>query len=79
MDDAWIPSACSLCYNQCGIRVHKKDGVVVKIEGNPESPLGMGRLCPKGLAGIMLLYDPNRVNVPLKRTNPVPLDASPHS
>jgi molybdopterin-containing oxidoreductase family molybdopterin binding subunit len=70
MDDAWISSACSLCYNQCGIKVHKKDGVVVKIEGNPESPLGMGRLCPKGLAGIMLLYDPHRVNVPLKRTNP---------
>ncbi len=69
-DDLWIPSACSLCYNQCGIRVHRKGGVVVKIEGNPESPLGMGRLCPKGLAGIMLLYDPNRLNVPLKRTNP---------
>ncbi|MFQ5899732.1 MAG: molybdopterin-dependent oxidoreductase, partial [Candidatus Methylomirabilia bacterium] len=46
------------------------NGVVVKIEGNPESPLGMGRLCPKGLAGIMHLYDPHRVNVPLKRTNP---------
>ncbi|MEE8448617.1 MAG: molybdopterin-dependent oxidoreductase, partial [Thermodesulfobacteriota bacterium] len=27
-------------------------------------------LCPRGLSGIMLLYDPNRVNVPLKRTNP---------
>ena len=70
-DDVWMPSACSLCYNQCGIKVHRKDGVVVKIEGNPESPLGMGRLCPKGLAGIMLLYDPHRLNVPLKRTNPV--------
>ncbi len=70
-DDVWIPSACSLCYNQCGIRVHRKNGVVVKIEGNPDSPLGMGRLCAKGLAGIMLLYDPHRLNVPLKRTNPV--------
>jgi anaerobic selenocysteine-containing dehydrogenase len=70
-DDVWIPSACSLCYNQCGIRVHRKDGVVVKIEGNPDSPLGMGRLCPKGLSGIMLLYDPHRLNVPMKRTNPV--------
>lgn len=69
-DDVWIPSACSLCYNQCGIRVHRRGGVVVKIEGHPESPLGMGRLCPKGLAGIMLLSDPHRLNVPLKRTNP---------
>lgn len=70
-DDVWIPSACSLCYNQCGIRVHRRDGVVVKIEGNPDSPLGRGRLCAKGLAGIMLLYDPHRLDVPLKRTNPV--------
>jgi molybdopterin-containing oxidoreductase family molybdopterin binding subunit len=69
-EDVWIPSTCSVCYNQCGIRVHRVNGTVVKIEGNPDSPVGMGRLCPKGLAGIMMLYDPNRLNVPLKRTNP---------
>ncbi len=69
-EDVWIPSACSICYNQCGILVHRVNGVVVKIEGNPESPLGLGRLCPKGLSGIMMLYDPHRLNVPLKRTNP---------
>jgi anaerobic selenocysteine-containing dehydrogenase len=40
------------------------------IEGNPKSPLGMGRLCAGGPAGIQLLYDPYRVNHPLKRTNP---------
>jgi hypothetical protein len=70
VEDVWIPSVCSLCYNQCGILAHRVNGVIVKIEGNPESPLGMGRLCPKGLAGIMTLYDPHRVNTPLKRTNP---------
>lgn len=70
VEDVWIPSVCSLCYNQCGILAHRVNGVIVKIEGNPESPLGMGRLCPKGLAGIMTLYDPHRVNSPLKRTNP---------
>lgn len=69
-EDTWIPSTCSMCYNQCGILVHKINGVVVKIEGNPDSPLGLGKLCPKGLSGIMVLYDPHRLNVPLKRTNP---------
>ena len=69
-EDVWIPSACSMCYNNCGILVHRVDGVVVKIEGNPNSPAGMGRLCPKGLSGIMTLYDPYRVRKPLKRTNP---------
>jgi molybdopterin-containing oxidoreductase family molybdopterin binding subunit len=43
----------------------------VKIEGNPESAIGRGRLCGKGVSGIMTHYDPNRVNVPLRRTNPV--------
>ena len=70
-DNVWIPSACGMCYNQCGIRAHRVDGTLVKIEGNPDSPIGRGRLCARGLAGIQLLYDPHRVNRPLKRTNPV--------
>ena len=68
--DRWIPSSCSLCYGMCSILGHTVDGVLTKIEGNPESACGEGRLCAKGVAGIMTLYDPNRVNVPLKRTNP---------
>jgi molybdopterin-containing oxidoreductase family molybdopterin binding subunit len=69
-DDVWIPSACSMCYNQCGILAHVVDGTLIKIEGNPKSPIGRGRLCARGLSGIQLLYDPNRVNYPLRRTNP---------
>lgn len=69
-EDVWIDSMCSTCYSHCPIRVHRKNGVVVKIEGNPDCPSTNGRLCAKGLSGIMLLYDPNRVNTPLKRTNP---------
>lgn len=69
--DAWIPSTCSLCYGLCSIRAHVVDGVVVKIEGNPDSAVGRGRLCGKGVSGIMTMYDPNRVNTPLRRTNPI--------
>ena len=69
--DRWIPSTCGLCYGTCSIRAHRVDDVLVKIEGNPESAIGRGRLCGKGVSGIMTLYDPNRVNVPLRRTNPV--------
>ena len=68
--DRWIPSSCSLCYGMCSILGHNVDGTLTKIEGNPESACGEGRLCAKGVAGIMTLYDPNRINVPLKRTNP---------
>ncbi|MBI4492646.1 MAG: molybdopterin-dependent oxidoreductase [Chloroflexi bacterium] len=69
-EDRWISTACSLCYSYCALRVHVVDGVVVKIEGNPDSGTNRGRICARGMSGIMTLYDPARVNVPLKRTNP---------
>ncbi len=69
-EDVWIPSACSMCYSNCGIVAHRVNGTVIKIEGNPANPVSAGRICSKGLSSIMTLYDPNRVNYPLKRTNP---------
>jgi anaerobic selenocysteine-containing dehydrogenase len=69
-DDVWIPSVCANCFSFCPIKVHRVDGVVVKIEGNPDDPLTQGRICARGLSGINILYDPNRLNFPMKRTNP---------
>lgn len=47
------------------------NGVAVKIDGEPDSTMGAsGGLCGKGAAGLQVLYDPNRVNTPLRRTNP---------
>lgn len=69
-DDKWIPSACTICYSGCSILAHRVNGTVIKIEGNPKSPVGSGRLCAKGVSGMMVLYDPHRVNTPLRRTNP---------
>ncbi|MHB1405959.1 MAG: molybdopterin-dependent oxidoreductase, partial [Desulfitobacteriaceae bacterium] len=68
--DYWVKSACKMCIHSCAIRVHVQDGVVVKIEGDPNDVNNKGKLCPKGQSGIMRLYDPNRVKTPLKRTNP---------
>ncbi|MBF8266426.1 MAG: Molybdopterin-binding protein, partial [Dehalococcoidia bacterium] len=34
-EDVWIHSACDLCNANCGIRVHRVNGVVIKIEGDP--------------------------------------------
>lgn len=69
-DDTWISSSCGNCYSACGIKVHRVNGVVVKIDGDPEFPHNLGRLCAKGTSAIMSMYDPNRVKTPLKRTNP---------
>src|SRR5271157_3811425 len=70
-EDIWIDTLCGRCYASCGIRVRRINGVAVKIEGQPNSPHGSrGGTCAKGLAGLQVLYDPNRLKVPLKRTNP---------
>ena len=69
-EDVWIPTCCGQCYCMCGIKVRRQDGVVTQIEGNPDAPTGRGAICVKGLASPHLLYDPYRVNYPLKRTNP---------
>ncbi|MBT3550418.1 MAG: molybdopterin-dependent oxidoreductase [Rhodospirillaceae bacterium] len=69
-DNTWVSSSCALCYGSCSIKAHRVDGVIVKIEGNPDSVVGKGRLCGKGVSGIMSHYDPNRVTKPLRRTNP---------
>jgi molybdopterin-containing oxidoreductase family molybdopterin binding subunit len=65
-----IKTACGMCYIGCGVHVRMQNGVVVGIEGNPDNPQNRGKMCAKGKAGLMNLYNPNRVKVPLKRTNP---------
>ena len=44
-----------------------REGRVVKLEGNPESPINQGRLCSRGQAGLQGLYNPDRVTDPMAR------------
>ena len=60
-------SVCRMCHGGCGVLVHVHRNEIVKITGDPKSPLNKGRLCPKGLASIEHLYNPNRLKYPLKR------------
>ncbi|MEE4603494.1 MAG: molybdopterin-dependent oxidoreductase [Desulfobacteraceae bacterium] len=60
-------SACRMCHGGCGVLVHVKDDKVIKVTGDPESPLNKGKMCPKGLASIEHLYHPDRLKYPLKR------------
>lgn len=62
-----VPSVCFQCPAGCGIRVRRVDGVPVQIRGNPGYPTNRGGLCPKGVAGLQVLYDPDRVKSPLRR------------
>jgi len=53
-------SICPYCAVGCGQLIYHKDGRVVSVEGDPESPISEGRLCPKGAATYELLTHAGR-------------------
>jgi formate dehydrogenase major subunit len=54
-------SVCPYCAVGCGLNVYTKEGEVIDIEGNPESPINEGTLCPKGANVFQLVHNPHRV------------------
>jgi formate dehydrogenase major subunit len=58
--DRMVQSICPYCAVGCGQRVYVKDEQVTQIEGDPESPISRGRLCPKGAASQQLVNNPTR-------------------
>lgn len=70
----WIPyeeyhsaGICLQCPSGCGLRIRSVNGWPVKLEGIQDYPINRGRLCPKGQAGLQVLYDPDRIASPLRR------------
>jgi thiosulfate reductase/polysulfide reductase chain A len=62
-----VPTFCDICFWKCGAIATVRDGVLWKIEGNPEDPLSRGRLCPRGTGGVGAHFDPDRLAAPLLR------------
>lgn len=61
-------SVCSLdCPDQCGLLVHKQDGKIVRIDGDPEHPVTQGAICNKVRNMTARIYDEKRLQYPLKR------------
>jgi formate dehydrogenase major subunit len=58
--DRVVASVCPYCAVGCGQRVYVKDERVVQIEGDLDSPISRGRLCPKGSASLELVTSPHR-------------------
>jgi formate dehydrogenase major subunit len=56
-----VPSICPYCAVGCAQLVSVREGQIVNIEGNPDSPINRGTLCPKGAATFQLAVNPNRV------------------
>ena len=78
------PSVCTLCSSGCGLQVRVmqgeaevvrrgqqgliKMGLAKKLEGNPQHPINKGKLCARGQAGLQVLYHPDRITQPIKRS-----------
>lgn len=62
-----LKSVCRSCHGGCGVLLHVRDGVLVKVEGDRKSPLNHGRLCPIGTVTTDLVYHPDRLKYPLRR------------
>ena len=72
--DAWVPSACILCSNGCGLDVAVKDGRIVGVRGAADHPVNFGHLGPKGLHGWVANNSPRRGMTPMiRRTKGAPL------
>ncbi len=65
--DTVVKSVCPYCAVGCGQNVYVRDGEVVQIEGDPDSPVSRGRLCPKGAASLQLTTGSSRLHHVLYR------------
>lgn len=63
----YYASTCTLCSDACGILIKTREGRPIKVDGNPDHPVSKGKICAKGQANVLNLYDPERLKTPLVR------------
>ena len=62
-----MKTSCHGCIQMCPAIAYLQDGVVVKLEGDPDAPVSRGSLCIKGLNQLHTMYSPRRILHPLRR------------
>ncbi|MDY6972319.1 MAG: molybdopterin-dependent oxidoreductase [Thermodesulfobacteriota bacterium] len=60
-------SYCGLCHLRCGLILEVEKGRAVKVLGDPDHPISLGKICSRGHLMIDHVYHENRLNFPLKR------------
>lgn len=63
--DKWVKSTCGYCSVGCGMELGVRKGKVVSVRGNPDHPVNLGKLCPKGLSEHYALDAKDRAKIPL--------------
>ena len=66
----WFASTCQGCTSWCPVQLKVLNNRVIDVRGNPFSKANHGKICPRPHLSLQQLYDPDRVKVPMKRTNP---------
>jgi anaerobic selenocysteine-containing dehydrogenase len=67
--DGWVNSTCGYCSVGCGMQLGVRKGRVVGVRGDPDHPVNLGKLCPKGLAEHYAIEAEDRAKYPLLRKN----------
>jgi anaerobic selenocysteine-containing dehydrogenase len=67
----WMPSTCQGCTAWCPVEFFVQNGRIAKVRGNQLSKANSGYCCPRGHLMVQQAYDPDRIKVPMKRTNPI--------
>ena len=62
-----LKSVCRSCHGGCGVLLHVCGDRLIKVEGDRDSPLNHGRLCPIGTVTLDLVYHPDRLKYPMRR------------
>jgi assimilatory nitrate reductase catalytic subunit len=63
--DHWVRTTCGYCSVGCGMFIGVRDGQAVAVKGDPDHPVNLGRLCPKGLSEHQMIAAPGRLRAPL--------------
>jgi len=65
----YYASTLNCCSNTCSVLVKTREGRPIKIDGNPDHPVNQGKVCIRGQASILNLYDPDRLKSPLQKSS----------
>ncbi len=60
----YYASTCTACAQACGILIKTREGRPIKVDGNPDHPVNRGKICARGQANVLNLYDPYRLRGP---------------
>ena len=70
LESVWKSTTCQGCTSWCSQQVNVVNGRAVRVRGNANSKVNMGEGCVRSHMSLQQVYDPDRIKVPMKRTNP---------